>query len=209
MKKIILAFFFLSLSGCVQKSVIIDPSQFTILPKLSTVTLAKPGSVIGEISFVDDRADKNKIGVAKTGLGNKDTPLLLYGGVEKYLTQRFSDGLRKRNIQVGGASPYVFHGVIKKLRVDEVAPGFAPQSSACELQIEISLEPRDPKDQKLRWTGTTSAQGTGNVFNTTGSDGPVLDACVNEAIEKFIHNEKIQQALGLELLAAPAAAQKK
>lgn len=205
MKKIVLSLFFLGFASCAQKSVILDPSEFTAMPKLTTVTKAKPGSALGEISFVDQRTVQDKVGNAKTGLGNTDTPILLYGGVEKYMAQRFSDGLRKRDIQVGGISPYQFQGVIKKLWINEIAPGVTPQSSECELQVEITLQPKDPKMAKLWWTGTTSAQGTKNVFNTTSSDGPVLDACVNEAIEKFLHNEKMQKALGIELIPTPAS----
>jgi hypothetical protein len=150
---------------------------------------------------------QDKVGNAKTGLGNTDTPILLYGGVEKYMTQRFSDGFKKRDIQISSTSPYQFQGVIKKLWINEIAPGVSPQSSECELQIEITLTPKDPKMAKMWWSGTTSAQGTKNVFNTTSSDGPVLDACVNEALEKFIHNEKMQKALGLELIPNPPAKQ--
>lgn len=188
------------LSACAQKAIYLNPTEFGKIPKLETLTKAKPGSSIGLAPFTDARNDQTKVGVAKSGIGNTDTPIYLYNGVGQYVTQRFSDGLQKRNVQISDTAPFVIKGVIKKLWITEIAPGFSPQSSQCEVELSISLVPKDPKQSTYWWAGTTSAQGTRNVFNTTSSDGPVLDACVNEAIEKFLHNEKIQKALAIELL---------
>jgi|GEM_PF-2695515 len=199
MKKIVLIAS-LFLASCAQKAIYLNPAEFGTIQKLDTLTKAKPGSSIAMIGFTDVRSDQTKIGTAKSGLGNADTPIYLYNGVEKYVTQRFSDGLQKRNIQVTDTAPFAIKGTIKKLWVTEIAPGFSPQSSQCEVELSISLVPKDPKLGTYWWAGTTSAQGTRNVFNTTSSDGPVLDACVNEAVEKFLHNEKIQKALEIELL---------
>jgi hypothetical protein len=205
MKKFFLASALLLLGACAQKAAVtINPQEFTILPKLATLTKAKPGATLAVSEFLDTRRDQSNI-----GLSQKKTPILLAGGVEKYMTQRFIEGLEKRNIQVTDAAAYTVKGTIKKLQVNELAPGFSPQSSQCELDLRLSLQPKDSHQSTYWWEGTTSAQGTKNVFNTTSSDGPVLDACVNEAIEKFLHNEKIQKALGIQLLSTETPAQGK
>ena len=198
-QKLLLGFAFL-LSACAQQKVTLNSSSMVPFKRLeSTINTTKLKGELNVLSFTDQRKKAGAVGVAKTGLGNIETPIFLDMAPEEYVKTRFVSGLSKRGISVGN-SKYGLRGNIKKLWVWEQIEGLRPEASNCEMEIEFDIVAVKENDVRFHGVVSSSAMGSDGIIDTTHSNGAVLEFCMNYVLEKFVQDPKLQSFLGFEVV---------
>ena len=198
-KSIIFSFCFV-VSACAQKEIVLKSTEMFPLRQLEKSVPVTP--IKGDLKvllFVDQRSSKASFGIAKTGMFNLETPIYMDISAEEYVKNRFISGLSKRGVDVVSDSNYAIQGNIKKLWVWEYANGLMPEHSNCEIEIEFEIFSN--KDKVLRYHGSVSsnATGTDSILDTTDSDGPILEICMNYIVEKFAQDPQVQMFIKSKL----------
>lgn len=188
------------LSACAQQKVTLNSSSMVPFKQLeSTLSTTKLKGELNVLSFTDQRKKTGAVGVAKTGLGNIETPIFLDTAPEDYVKNRFVAGLAKRGITVGN-SKYGLRGNIKKLWVWEQVEGLHPEASNCEMEIDFDIVSVKENDVRFHGVVSSSASGSDGIIDTTHSNGAVLEFCMNYVLEKFVQDPKLQGFLGFEVV---------
>lgn len=184
-------------------SLTLAPSKMLPLEDFDTVTMGEMHRVpfkLGE--FNDKRADPNVVGMAKTGLSNITTPVHIDGGSVVYLKERLESGLRKRGLLISGASEATLSGSILDMWVDEVVDTkhTGTERSQCRMKVALEFSPKDDA-QSGRWSGVVEvvAASKSTFLDTTDVNGPMLESCMNELLEKLMREEKFQKVAGFKL----------
>lgn len=201
MHKIFIFTILLILSACAQKKIVLQSSEITPLKQLdSNMPVSKVSGSLTVLSFSDRRVKTDSVGIAKTGIVNAETPIYLDVSVEEYVKGRFVAGLSKRGVDVVARSKYGIKGNIRKLWVLEQADGLRPEHSKCEVEIEFDIIAMKNKDLRYHGVISSNAMGTDSIFDTTASNGPLLEVCMTYVVEKFVQEPQVQSLLGFSTL---------
>ena len=200
MKKLIILSFCFVVSACAQKEIVLKSAEMVPLQQLEkSIPLTHIKGDLEVLLFADQRSSKATFGIAKTGIFNFETSIYMDISAEEYVKNRFISGLSKRGVDVVSDSDYAIQGNIKKLWVWENANGLMLEYSNCEIEIEFEILSK--KDKVLRYHGSVSsnATGTNSILDTTDSDGPILEICMNYIVEKFAQDPQVQMFIKTKL----------
>ncbi|GIL16797.1 MAG: hypothetical protein BroJett040_05480 [Oligoflexia bacterium] len=195
MKQICLYITFVIQVGCATGKEVIKSDS--IQPLNSLKYLISNVQVRGALlvgKFRDDRPTDERNWVAYTGMFNQETPLELDVSVSDFVQKRIQAGLQRRGIDVLGSSRFILMGSIKKLKVWENTNGWTPESSGCVLELDFFIF---NSDRRLIYKGMASAMATGvnNILDTTDSNGPVLETCMQIAVDKIVDDSQFKAVL--------------
>jgi len=102
-------------------------------------------------------------------------------------------------VDVVGSSDYALRGVIKKLNVWEQANGWQPEYSNCDVDIDFEIVTARQKELVYYGTIFSNAMGTNSIIDTTDSNGPVLNSCMEYVVEKLVNDQKLRNLLGFKV----------
>jgi len=201
MKKSFLFLILFVLASCAQKEIIIKSSDTKVLRAYDQTTpISKYKGNVSVLKFSDQRENKNNIGIAYTGMLNKETPIYLDTPIEQFLKERFTTNIGKRGIETASTTPYGFRATIKKLWVNEITPVFAAETSNCVVDLEFEIVASKTKQPVYRGNISVQGSGTNMILDTTDSNGPTLEVCMNLIADHFLKNPDMQKILGIKQL---------
>lgn len=187
--------------GCAQKEVIIKSSETKALRAYDQTTpISKYKGNVSVLKFSDQRENKNSIGIAYTGILNKETPIYLDIPIEQFLKERFTTNIGKRGIETADSTPYGFRATVKKLWVNEITPVFAVENSNCVVDLEFEIIANKTKQPIYRGNISVQGSGTNMILDTTDSNGPTLEVCMNLIADHFLKNQDMRKILGIKQL---------
>lgn len=197
--KLRLALAFTLLSSCASKELVLKSQELKplkSLEKVAPVTMVKGDLNI--LKFADNRQDKKTIGTAATGFFNVETPIYLDTPVEDFIKDRFSKQLAKRGVEVAGHSKYAFRGAVKRLWISETTNSWSPEHSLCQIELEFEIVTSKSKIPVYKGVISSSAAGTDFAFETTDSNGPLLESCANNLAEEFVKHDDLRKFLNIK-----------
>jgi len=116
--------------------------------------------------------------------------------VTEYVFKKLASGFTKRGINIIDSSNYSLSVQIKTLKVWEKADGLNPEYANCELELNFLIS--NNRMPVYQGQISSSAVGTESIIDATESNGPVLESCMEYAIEKFVKDEKLSSLLGFQ-----------
>lgn len=170
------------------------------LADFASVTTVSGNKLLFKVGeFIDSRKIKDRVGMAKTGLSNTATPIVMQEGSVAYVQARLDSGLKKRGFSLPKDQSNVLKGEIQELWVSEHAASNGTEFSQCNIALALNLYVDGSSVAK--WSGTTSveARSKGTILDVTDTNGAMLESCMNEAIEKLIRDEKFKNLTGIKI----------
>lgn len=199
MTKFLLLLAFFIVFSCAQKQILIQHNKIGTIPQLEKMKpFTRVSGSLNVLDFVDNRSNRSAVGEAASGITNTFVPLVLDVSTEEYFKYRLQAGLTSRGVEVVGRSKYAIRGVIRKLWVWENADGYTfPEMSSCEVIADFDII--STKDNMVIYRGNVNskASGTSTPFDTTDSDGPVLNYCMEHIAEQIVANKDLANFIQL------------
>lgn len=195
-----LIFFFLStllLTSCALQMWKVKTEDLVPYPEFTRFTVWKESSRPIVIRKIEDaRAEKDKLGMVKTGVQYKDTPVYLDGDLTTFLETSWNDELKRRGfyLQQEGAE-YELKIVLEKLWIKEKMVEKSIEQAECE--VSYSFELNALKEKMPSWAGTVSGRFTspGDNNDATRKVAPTLGTCFAIVVEKLVNDPKFQKTL--------------
>ncbi len=188
------------ISACSGKGLIIrdEPTlPFKYLGNLKIEVSGEPRLQMMDV--VDDRAQKNMVGEAATGMSNQRSAITTEGAVNDFVHSRMSKALIARGVRVSDEAKYGWKVRLRKLWVSEDTTKFGNEKTRCDLEISFDLVERKTAQAKYQGNITSEVEGTNSVLDATSSNGPALESCLQVAVNKFLQNFEVQNLVGFKI----------
>lgn len=187
-------------SSCASKNLNLVDENLSPLEEFSKVTMVESSPLSFKINNVTDkRAVKDRVGMGRTGLSNRVTPIIVSTGVEFYVKTSLEQGLSAREVQVDENSLNNLNVDILELWVEEKKDGNIGEVSECKLKFAFDLQLAD--NLKAKWNGiiAVSAASNGSILDATALNPRMISSCMNEALEKFVQDKDFQRMFRLKI----------
>lgn len=195
-KKILLLALMASVFSCALQMWKVETNKLVPYPDFTRFTVWQGSSRPVVISdFIDNREVKDKIGIVKTGVKYRETPVYMDNDITLYLKDYWPVELKKRGIQiVDTLAQYELTITLEKLWVSEKADKSVEQAE-CEVNYSFSLAPTDKK--LPAWEGKVSSKFTspGDSNDATRKIAPTLATCFATVVEKLVNDPKFKKTL--------------
>ena len=149
--------------------------------------------------FSEDKDFANPVGVAKTGLFGKQTLVSLDISAKEFVRKSFIEALVRRGIEVSSGAPYRLSANLTEYKVAEEAEERRAENAGCVLSLNLVLTKQKSEEKLYKGFVSVGFSGTGSVLDATASVGPLLKACVETAVEKFLGDEKMRSLTGIKI----------
>lgn len=187
---IILISFVGFLAGCSHKSVVMGPNNMRPYKDFSGKTLMQSETETIQIAEVlDFRKNTQAVGVARTGVQYKETPVVLSEKLEGFISNYFKRALLDRRvniIEVEDSAKYKLTIKINELWLEEKAKKI-PETVDCKANFTFELKGENKNFQMNIWNETTSP---GDLADGTTKLGPTFSSCLNLVAEKLVKSPK-------------------
>lgn len=190
----------LLVSSCASKNVNLVDENLSPLEEFSTMTMVELSPLSFKINNVTDKREiKDRVGMGRTGLSNRVTPIIVSTGVEFYVKTSLEQGLTARGVQVDENSLNNLNVEVLELWVEEKKDGKIGEISECKLKFGFDLQLAD--NQKAKWNGivAVSAASNGSILDATALNPRMISSCMNEALEKFVQDKDFQRMFRLKI----------
>lgn len=198
--KLALVFAVFLVSACSGKGLIIRDEPIETFKSLGNLKIEVIGNPrIELLDVVDDRPIKNAVGEAAIGLTNERKAITTEIPANEFVHARLSKALSARGFSVVDSAKYGWKVRMRKLWVSEDTSRFGNEKTRCELEFQFDLI--DVKSKQAKYQGNIFSEvvGTNSVLDSTSSNGPALESCLQVATNKFIQNFEVQNLVGFKL----------
>src|SRR5690606_16448648 len=130
---------------------------------------------------------KDKIGMVKTGVSYKETPVYMDNDITIYLKDFWPTELKKRGINVVETMPeYELKIILEKIWVTEKFSEKSVEQAECEVRYSFEMNSTDIK--RPSWAGQITAKFTspGDTTDATRKMAPTLATCFSTVVEKLL-----------------------
>ncbi len=189
--------------GCAYVGVELVPQKMQPLPDFAEVTMVSGNHTPFAVTdFEDVRPIQDRVGEAKTGLSNTTTPIVLQGSTSDYVRERIETGLRKRGVAIRADSSLQLRGRIVELWVNEIVDSKNTGTERSQCHVKLNLEFFGQTQKLPLWSGeiVVTAASKATFLDTTDLNGPMLESCMNEVLEKLVREEKFHSVTGISAL---------
>ena len=184
-------------SSCALQMWKVKTEELTPYPEFTRFTVMKEVARPIVIESIEDaRTEKDKLGIVKTGVQYKDTPVYLEGDLAEYLKLNWTDELKRRGISLPPEdADYALKIVLEKLWVKEKIGDDGIEQAECE--VGYSFELNALKEKLPSWAGTVSGRfiSPGDKSDATTKVAPTLATCFSIVVEKLMNDPKFQKTL--------------
>ena len=181
--KITLMLLMVGMISCAQQEIKLsgDDRPYGSSNEVTPVRMATKNIQIAEVT---DAREKTDIGVARTGLQYRETPVRLNQEFTQFMREYFTDAFYKRNIMVESEAEIVLSIVVNQLWLSEVLNN--NEAAKCEVNLSLSAN-----EGKRSWKGNvwTEYVSKGDLSDGTDKLGPTLATCLNNAVEKLVKDK--------------------
>ncbi len=190
----------LLVQACATKNLNIVDENLTPLEEFSNVTEVSQSPLSFKINRVTDkRAIKDRVGMGRTGLSNRVTPIVISTGVEYYVQLSLGLGLKQRGVYVDEQSLNNLNVDILELWVEEKKDGKIGEISECRLKFAFDLSLANSPGSKWQGEIAVQAASNGSILDATALNPRMISSCMNEALEKFVQDKDFQKMFRLKL----------
>lgn len=200
MKFIVPSLVLLLVASCASKNLNLVDENLSPLEEFSNVTEVELSPLSFKINnVVDKRLIKDRVGMGRTGLSNRVTPIVVSTGVEFYVKTSLIQGLSARGVQVDQNSLNNLNIEVLDLWVEERKDGNIGEVSQCKLKLQFDLSLAD--NLKAKWQGViaVNAASNGSILDATALNPRMISSCMNEALEKFVLDKDFQRMFRLKI----------
>tara|TARA_R110000868_G_scaffold61524_2_gene186942 strand:- start:2128 stop:2724 length:597 start_codon:yes stop_codon:yes gene_type:complete len=198
MKSLILSL--LIVTSCAYTSMELIPEKMQPLEDFGAKTMVNGNTLIFSIEkVVDERQDRNSVGLGKTGVSNLATPIHVQGGATNYVSVKLINGLKQRGISLTPSSENKLITRIDELWVGETSDGKVGEKSYCKIKLHFDLFLAG--ETLAKWSGdvSVSASSNGTLLDATSLNAKMLESCMNELLEKLIREPSFQNITGISI----------
>ncbi len=186
--------------SCATKNLNIVDENLTPLEEFSSVTEVSMSPLSFKINNVQDkRTVKDRVGMGRTGLSNRVTPIVISAGVEYYVKIALSLGLKQRGVFVDDKSLNNLNVDILDLWVEEKKDGKIGEISECKVKLAFDLALANSPSSKWQGQIAVQAASNGSILDATALNPRMISSCMNEALEKFVQDKEFQKVFRLKL----------
>lgn len=192
--------FAFALGACSGKGLILRDEPTPTFQSLGNLKIPVSGSPrLAVLEIIDDRPTKNAIGEAATGLTNQRQAITTELPVNEFVHTRLSRALESRGFVLDEQAKLAWKIRIRKLWVSEDTSRFASEKTRCDLEFQFDLVDGKTRQPKYQGNIFSEVVGTNSSMDSTSSNGPALESCLQVAVNKFIQNQDVQKLVGFQL----------
>ncbi len=109
----------------------------------------------------------------------------------KVFAERFRSNLERSGVDTTGKKGLGVNVKIKTLTLNENAKLIGPNSSKCELDVDLQFINLKTKDSYYSGSASVSATGSEVSADTVDANGPALETCIAFLVEKMLSDQQI------------------
>lgn len=179
------------LTSCASNSVLLKNKDLIPYGESQKITRLKGQFNSIALGSVTDGTNSKEIGTAFSGASYTPVKVYLHGESKVgYIKNYISDALSNRNILIFNqedSHQLSLDIVINKFWVEEVIEKFKPERAKCVVDLSFSIV-----GENKSWKGTVWGNflSPGDLSDGTTRLGPTLASCMNEVVEKLVHDKK-------------------
>lgn len=153
---------------------------------------------IEKFSDVRSVAKFNVIGEAKTGMFNKQTPILIEDSLGTYLSSILKAALRQERISVEENTDFadiIMKGRVNEFWLQEFASGYA--SEYCEAKIELDLALFNKLSDSPIWYDIkrSRVKSKSTIIDISSQNEKIMNQAINEIIVSLLADSTFRSAL--------------
>ena len=176
------------LVSCSHTSVVMKKEHMIPYEDFSTKTLAPfDSATIKIVEVIDFRKNTQDLGVARTGVQYKETPVKLNTKLEHYISNYYRTALLDRRLNiVEENAKYELTIKINELWLEEQAQKM-PERVRCNANFTFELKGKNRSIQTNIWNEVLSP---GDMADGTTKLEPTFSSCLNLIAEKLVTSQK-------------------
>lgn len=180
MKNFLLVMVVVLISSCAQNQIVLSGKELPYTTSASVTPVVMGTKNLEIVEVVDNRENKD-VGIARTGVQYRETPVKLAQDMDAFVKDFFQTALYKRNIMLTDEAPIKLQIIINKLWLSEVLNN--NEAAKCEANFSFIAHEKD-----RTWKGNvwTEYQSRGDLSDGTDKLGPTLATCMNNIVEKLV-----------------------
>lgn len=186
---------FILLAGCAKSTFVIKEKQFMPFKEFSQITKVNSQTREFQIAqIIDNRQSQESLGVARTGVKYKETPIQTAQNLNVFLLDYFSKELNLRGLNVvTDASDYQMTIKINDLWLEEIADK-APEVVQCRVNFTFEIQGNNKS-----WTGNfwNEIVSPGDLGDGTTKIAPTMASCLNQISEKLVKSQKFLEFINI------------
>lgn len=172
------------LVSCAQNQIKLKNDQVVPFSDFSKVSNVGNGlKTLAINSVIDNRDNKDQIGVALTGIKFSQTPVVVDTVVSEYMKGHFVKSLSQRGFSVNDMDGIKLDIVINELWVEELIEKYQPEKAKCKSNLTFYIKEGNKSWKGNYWTEIVSP---GDLGDGTEKIAPTFASCLNEVVEKLV-----------------------
>lgn len=194
-KKMLFLTSFLTILGCSKTTFVIKDQNLKPFKEFSEFTSIKSQTREFQISqIIDNRKSQDSLGVARTGVKYKETPVTTSKQLDIFLKEYFSKELQRRGLFIQEEeTPLKMTIRVNELWLEELSDK-APEVVKCRANFTFELYNNNKNWRLNFWNDIVSP---GDLGDGTAKITPTLASCLNLINEKLVNSQKFLEAIQL------------